>query len=73
MELNEPHSEVRSQLAAIPKRLPGKEALPITQSLLTHDEDMKDPHIPLQICWALENKDILNHREIQVTMIKTEI
>ncbi len=56
MALFEPHPEVRSQLAASAKRLPGKDALPIIQSLVTHSEDIDDPHIPLQIWWALEDK-----------------
>ena len=48
--------EVRSQIAASAKRLPGKIALPIMKNLLLHHEDSGDPDIPLQIWWALESK-----------------
>lgn len=48
--------EVRSQLAASAKRLPGAVALPITSNLNLYHEDSGDPDIPLQIWWALESK-----------------
>ena len=51
----EPHPEVRSQLAATAKRLPGPDAIPIIKNLLRHDDSV-DPDIPLQIWWALESK-----------------
>jgi putative membrane-bound dehydrogenase-like protein len=49
---------VRSQLACSAKRLPGKEGLPIVRELLRHDEDVNDPHIPLLLWWAVEDKAI---------------
>ncbi len=52
----EPHPEVRSQLAATAKRLPADSAIPIVASLLSRDEDLTDRYIPLQIWWALESK-----------------
>src|SRR4029434_2902810 len=48
--------QVRSQLASSAKRLPGKDALSIVQELLRHEEDIEDPHIPLLLWWAIENK-----------------
>lgn len=52
----ENYVQVRSQLACSAKRLPAKDALPIAAQLLTHDDDLKDPHLPLLIWWAIENK-----------------
>lgn len=49
------HPEVRSQLAASAKRLPGAVSVPIIKSLLTHD-DSGDPDLPLQLWWAVESK-----------------
>ncbi|WP_437206516.1 PVC-type heme-binding CxxCH protein [Planctomicrobium sp. SH664] len=46
--------QVRSQLASSAKRFTTSVALPILQSLINHDEDAKDPHLPLLIWWALE-------------------
>src|SRR5262249_24589164 len=48
--------EVRSQLACSLKRLPARDLLPIWRQLLTHDEDVKDPHLPLLLWWAIESK-----------------
>lgn len=53
--LSEKHAEVRSQLAASAKRLPGSTAIAIINNLLQQD-DSKDPDIPLQIWWAVEAK-----------------
>jgi putative heme-binding domain-containing protein len=53
---NEPHAQVRSQLASSAKRLPGPEGLLLTRELLKRDEDLNDPHIPLLLWWALEPK-----------------
>jgi putative heme-binding domain-containing protein len=52
----ESHAEVRSQLAATAKRLPGPAAMPIIRNLLVHHDDANDPDIPLQLWWALESK-----------------
>jgi putative membrane-bound dehydrogenase-like protein len=53
---NEPHVEVRSQLASTAKRLPAGQALPIVRNLLTHHEDTADIHVPLLLWWAIESK-----------------
>ena len=50
----EPDPEVRSQLAASAKRLPSASALAILDALLRRTEDADDPHIPLQLWWAVE-------------------
>jgi putative heme-binding domain-containing protein len=50
----EAHAEVRRQLAASAKRLPGPNSLAIVLALLKHKEDANDPHIPLLLWWALE-------------------
>jgi putative membrane-bound dehydrogenase-like protein len=49
---------VRSQLACSAKRLPAKDCLPIVRELLKRDEDVNDPHIPLLLWWAIEDKAI---------------
>jgi putative membrane-bound dehydrogenase-like protein len=56
MGLNEPHVEVRSQLASTAKRLPAPDALPLVKNLLTRSEDASDIHIPLLLWWAIESK-----------------
>lgn len=52
----ERHPEVRSQLAASAKRLPGETAIAIIRNLLKHSDDSADPDLPLQLWWALESK-----------------
>jgi len=56
--------EVRSQLAASAKRLPGPIALLIIKALLLNHDDSKDLDIPLQIWWAIESKAEQNRLEI---------
>jgi hypothetical protein len=55
---HEPSPTVRSQLACTGKRLPGPAALPIVEQLLGRSEDLADPHIPLLLWWAVEDKAI---------------
>jgi putative heme-binding domain-containing protein len=47
---------VRSQLAASAKRLPAADGLPIADRLMRRAEDASDPHIPLLVWWAIEDK-----------------
>jgi len=54
----EPSATVRSQLACTCKRLPGPVALPIVEQMLARSEDVNDPHIPLLLWWAIEDKAI---------------
>ena len=49
---------VRSQLACSAKRLPANVGLKIVRELLLHSEDVDDPHVPLLIWWAIEDKAI---------------
>ena len=49
---------VRSQLACTAKRLPAESGIAIVAQLLRHSEDASDPHIPLLIWWAIEDKAI---------------
>src|SRR5258706_4207845 len=60
----EQHAEVRSQLAATAKRLPGIEAIPIINKLLKDHDDAPDPDIPLRIWWALESKAVSDRKAI---------
>ncbi|MBI3838415.1 MAG: c-type cytochrome [Planctomycetia bacterium] len=55
---SEPSSTVRSQLACTCKRLTGADGLPIVEQLLRRGEDADDPHIPLLLWWAIEDKSI---------------
>jgi putative membrane-bound dehydrogenase-like protein len=59
---------VRSQLACSAKRLPGSDCLAIVRELLRRDEDVKDPHIPLLLWWAIEDKAI-SHRDLVVSLL----
>ena len=52
----EPNVEVRSQLACSTRRLPAEQSLPVIAKLLSHDEDIHDPHLPLLLWWAMESK-----------------
>jgi putative membrane-bound dehydrogenase-like protein len=60
----ETHPEVRSQLAATAKRLPGAQAIPIIKSFFTDHDDSDDPDIPLQVWWALESKAESDRKEV---------
>jgi putative membrane-bound dehydrogenase-like protein len=61
---------VRSQLACSSKRLPAADALPIIRELLRHSEDIDDPHIPLLLWWAIEDKAIA-HRTQVLALLET--
>jgi putative heme-binding domain-containing protein len=52
----EPDVEVRVQVACSIRRLPVSDLLPIWRQLVTRDEDVNDPHVPLSLWWALEAK-----------------
>lgn len=66
----EPNVEVRSQLACSARRLPAGLALPILESLLGHDKDADDPHIPLLIWWALESK-VETNRDLVIALFES--
>lgn len=54
MARREPDAEVRAQMASTARRLPPGEALPLVAALLSRDEDLADPYIPLLCWWVLE-------------------
>ncbi len=56
LAVKELHPEVRSQLASSLGRLPARDAMPIVEQMLSHDEDAADIHIPLLLWWAIEAK-----------------
>jgi putative membrane-bound dehydrogenase-like protein len=60
----ETRSVVRSQLACSCKRLPAAAGLPIVRELLKHSEDIDDPHIPLLLWWAVEDKAIAHRDQV---------
>jgi putative heme-binding domain-containing protein len=61
---HEPSPTVRSQLACTCKRLPGPAALPVVEQLLGRDEDASDPHIPLLLWWAVEDKAVSDREQV---------
>jgi putative membrane-bound dehydrogenase-like protein len=65
----DPSPTVRSQLACAAKRLPASDCLAIVRESLRRDEDVKDPHIPLLLWWAIENKAI-SHREQVLALLQ---
>lgn len=69
----ERHPEVRSQLAATAKRLPGASGIQIIKNLLKDHYDANDPDIPMQIWWALESKAISDRKEITAMFENTSI
>jgi putative membrane-bound dehydrogenase-like protein len=64
MAASDPSPTVRSQLACTAKRLPAADCLPIVRALLHRSEDGDDPHIPLLIWWAIENKAISDREAV---------
>lgn len=54
MAASEPDVQVRSQLAATARRLSADVGLAIASALLRHNDDAKDPHMPLMNWWAIE-------------------
>ncbi len=65
----EKHPEVRAQLAATAKRLPGEQCLAIVRELLRHDDGADDPFLPWLTYWALEAK-ATSHRDAIVALFK---
>jgi putative membrane-bound dehydrogenase-like protein len=65
----DPSSTVRSQLACSANRLPGPDCLAIVRELLRRDEDVNDPHIPLLLWWAIEDKAI-SHRDQVLSLLQ---
>jgi putative membrane-bound dehydrogenase-like protein len=61
---------VRSQAASSAKRLPAPQGLRIVRELIAHDEDITDPHIPLLIWWAIEDK-ALSHSQGVIRLLST--
>lgn len=64
---SDPSVVVRSQLACSAKRLPADQTFAIVQNLMARDEDVDDPHLPLLIWWAIEDKAV-NHVDQVVSL-----
>ncbi|HVX59033.1 MAG TPA: PVC-type heme-binding CxxCH protein [Pirellulales bacterium] len=60
----EANPNVRSQLACTAKRLPGEQALPIIERMLQRDADAADPHLPLLLWWAVEDKAVSDRSQV---------
>ncbi len=54
MAARETDVQVRTQLASTAQRIEPELAIPVIRALLSHDEDLDDPHQPLLLWWALE-------------------
>jgi putative membrane-bound dehydrogenase-like protein len=65
-------SVVRSQLACSSKRLPAADCLPIIRELLRYSEDINDPHIPLLLWWAIEDKAITHRDQVLALLDKPD-
>jgi putative membrane-bound dehydrogenase-like protein len=61
---NEQDPVVRSQLASTCKRLSGNQGLAIVRELLRRKEDVDDPHIPLLLWWAIEDKAVSDREQV---------
>jgi len=61
---SEPSVTVRSQLACTSKRLPANAGLPVVEQLLGRAEDLADPHIPLLLWWAVEDKAVSDRARV---------
>lgn len=70
---NEPHPEVRSQLASTAKRLSSGYTFAILNNLLLNYDDVDDPDIPLLIWWAMESKAISDREGILRFLAKPEM
>ncbi len=55
LALEEPHVEVRCQLACSARRLGATQGIPVVRNLAQHDADATDPFIPLLLWWAMED------------------
>lgn len=64
MAIQEPNVEVRCQLACSARRLPANQALPLVRNLLTRDEDVADPFLPLLLWWAIEAHATANRDDV---------
>lgn len=69
----ETYVRVRSQLASTAKRLTADQALPLIDSLLTHNEDAEDIHIPLLLWWAIESKATKNSAAILALLKEADV
>jgi len=73
LALNEPHVQVRSQLASSSKRLPAEIGLPIAFNLLSRSEDLDDVHLPLILWWSLEKQADKNRDALLAYFSKPEV
>ncbi|HKQ40384.1 MAG TPA: PVC-type heme-binding CxxCH protein [Verrucomicrobiae bacterium] len=69
----ETDAQVRSQLASSARRLPADACLAIVSELLRRDEDVKDPHIPLLLWWAIESKAVAHKAEVSRMFLEKDI
>jgi putative membrane-bound dehydrogenase-like protein len=68
----ESDAHVRSQLASSARRWPGQFSLPLVNELAQRKEDLKDPHIPLLLWWAVEKHAIQHQNQVDKLFITRE-
>jgi putative membrane-bound dehydrogenase-like protein len=68
----EPSASVRSQLAATSKRLIGGDALSLVARLWRRAEDNRDPHIPLLLWWAIEDKAMTDRDAVLALLVQKD-
>jgi putative membrane-bound dehydrogenase-like protein len=73
MARHESDPQVRSQLASSARRLPAKACLAIVGELLKREEDVKDPHIPLLLWWAIESKAVAHKGEVSGMFLEKDV
>lgn len=64
MTETEVNPQVRSQFASSAKRLPDTDGLQIALSMITSGRDQSDPHIPLLLWWAVEDKAVSDRDKV---------
>src|SRR5690348_5473042 len=62
--------QVRSQLASTAKRLPADQAIQLVRGMLRRDQDASDPHVPLLLWRAVEDKAV-PERDLVVAAFST--
>lgn len=69
---DEPRASVRNQLACTAKRLGAADGLPIVERLWRRGEDADDPHIPLLLWWAVEDKAMTDSQQVLDMLASSE-
>ena len=69
----EPSVFVQQQLAAIAKRLPAQQAMPIINANLNRNLDLDDPYLPLLWWWAVERHSVDGREEVMRRFVRSSL